>query len=129
MRPSSFSVRSVAKMSRTTDGRQPHRRLVQKQHARLGHQRPPDGQHLLLAARKSARLLRLTLLEPGEEGEDLLQPLGHREAPPPSRIRPESQVLRHREWSEQLPALRDLHEATGDDLLHTQGVQAARRRG
>ena len=36
---------------------QPHRRLVQQQQARPGHEGAADGQHLLLAAREGARHL------------------------------------------------------------------------
>ncbi|MNV92028.1 hypothetical protein D3C71_1865780 [compost metagenome] len=36
------------------DGRKTHRRFVQQQQARLGHQGPADGQHLLFAARQVA---------------------------------------------------------------------------
>ena len=37
--------------------REPHRRLVEQQHPRLGHQGAPDRQHLLLAAgQRAARL-------------------------------------------------------------------------
>ena len=34
--------------------RQPERWLVEQQQARQAHQRPPDGQHLLLAAAQGA---------------------------------------------------------------------------
>ena len=43
------------------DRRQAHRRLVEQQQPRPGHQRPADRQHLLLAARQRAGLLRRAL--------------------------------------------------------------------
>ena len=55
------------------DRRQAHRRLVQQQHARLGHQRAADGEHLLLAAGERAGHLARALLEPREQVEDALE--------------------------------------------------------
>ena len=46
-------------------GRQPHRRLVQQQQLRVGHQRAADGQHLLLAAGHRAGDLRSALRRGG----------------------------------------------------------------
>ena len=46
---------------------EPRRRLVEDQHARLGHQPARDHEHLLLAARERARGLRAAVAEPREE--------------------------------------------------------------
>ena len=51
------------------DGRESHGRLVEQQQARARHQRAADGQHLLLAARERAALLRDALAQPREERE------------------------------------------------------------
>ena len=51
------------------DGREAQRRLVEEQEARAGHQRPADGQHLLLAARQRAALLRHRSLSRGNSVE------------------------------------------------------------
>ena len=50
--------------------REAHRRLVEQQQLRDGHQRAADRQHLLLAAGQRAPGLLLALLEDGEERED-----------------------------------------------------------
>ena len=42
---------------------EPERRLVEHQELRVGHQRPADREHLLLAAREVSRPLPTTLLE------------------------------------------------------------------
>src|SRR5262245_46893640 len=57
------------------DGRQAQRRLVEHEHAGARHERPADGQHLLLAAGHGARGLAPALLEAREEAEHLLEPL------------------------------------------------------
>ena len=57
------------------DRRQPHRRLIQQQQARMGHDGASHCQHLLLAAREGPRNLTVTLLETREQGEDFLQVL------------------------------------------------------
>ena len=46
--------------------RQPHRRLVEQQHPRPGHQRATDRHHLLLAAGHGAAHLGATFGEPGK---------------------------------------------------------------
>ena len=52
--------------------REAFRRLVHQQHARIGHQRAADREHLLLAAGKIGRHLRAPLGEPREHGEHRL---------------------------------------------------------
>ena len=49
-----------------------HRRLVEQQDPRLGHQRPAHRQHLLLAAAERAGDLVLALLRPREHLEGAL---------------------------------------------------------
>src|SRR5262249_53046946 len=53
--------------------RQPFRRLVHQQHAPVRHQRAPDRQHLLLAARERAGDLPSALPKPREELGDRLE--------------------------------------------------------
>ena len=52
------------------DRRQPQRRLVEQHQLGPGHQRPPDRQHLLLAARQEACLRALALAQDREVGID-----------------------------------------------------------
>ena len=52
--------------------RKTKRRFVKDEQNRFGHQAPSDCQHLLLAARKAAGALRLSLCESRENAEDLL---------------------------------------------------------
>ena len=56
--------------------REAERRLVEQQQLRAGHQRPADGQHLLLAAGQQAAALGAALLEDREQLEDPLLGLG-----------------------------------------------------
>jgi hypothetical protein len=58
------------------DWRQAQRRLIQNQQLRLHHQRPRDGQHLLLAARQRRGRLPLPLLQDREKVEQPLPALG-----------------------------------------------------
>ena len=77
--------------------RQPGRRLVEHQHPRVGHQRPPDGEHLLLAAAHRAGALADALAEAGEQLEHERPPLGVG----PPRVGAEVEVLAHRHLGEQ----------------------------
>src|SRR5207237_2220834 len=52
------------------DRREAERRLVEQQHPRLGHERAPDREHLLLAAGERSAELRGPFLEAREERED-----------------------------------------------------------
>src|SRR4051812_6018332 len=45
------------------DRREPLERLVEKQQRRIGHERAPDGEHLLLASRELVSPVRAALLE------------------------------------------------------------------
>ena len=53
-----------------------HRRLVEQQQLRSGHQRPSDGEHLLLAAGHRPGLLGDALPQPREQLEHPLLVLG-----------------------------------------------------
>ncbi len=80
--------------------RQAQRRLVQHQNARLGHQRPPDGQHLLLTAGQRAAELTLSLLQAGEEGKDTLAILLDDLHIPFEYVSAHIQILVHRQGAE-----------------------------
>ena len=63
----------MSKTWRDQHGGEAHRRLVEQQEPRAGHQRPADGQHLLLAARQRAARLACGAPAAGEQGEDALE--------------------------------------------------------
>ena len=46
-------------------------RFVQQEQPGARHERPPDGEHLLLPPRKGPGVLVLSLLQPGEEREEM----------------------------------------------------------
>src|SRR5947208_7209341 len=87
--------------------------LVHQEHARVAHQRPRDGEHLLLAAGKGARDLLGARLELREQLEDAGQVPGRGGAP--SFRHP--QVLPHRQRGEDAPALRHEADAFARDRL------------
>ena len=94
------------------------RRLVHQQHARVGHQRAADRQHLLLAAGQQARQLAAALLQPrkhvehGVEGPERLAGLG-------CACR-HVQVLAHGEAAEHTAALRHQRQPLRGNLLGRQ---------
>src|SRR5882757_5723463 len=53
------------------EGREPQRRLIEEQEARLGHHRAAKCEHLLLAAGEEACLLAASIVEAREELEDV----------------------------------------------------------
>src|SRR5437867_4838728 len=55
------------------DGSQPHARLVEQQEPWVRHERPPDREHLLLAAREGAGYLSQALGQPWKQSEDPLE--------------------------------------------------------
>ena len=97
LRPSSRSRCRTSQDVLDELGRQAHRRLVQQQQLRPGHQRPADGQHLLLAAGQRA----------GQPAAHLAAAPGRARRPRPGRarvsavpaagVRAEQQVLLHRQ--------------------------------
>src|SRR5262249_12260030 len=97
-------------------GRKAHRWLVQQQQLRLRHHGPADGQHLLLASRKIAGLLGLTLPKPGKALDDRVRSALHLGFVG-DKISTHSQVLRDGHFSKDLSTFRDLHEATSRDLV------------
>ncbi len=97
------------------DGRQPHARLVEQQQARAGHQRPADGEHLLLAARERARDLGQAFLEAREEGEDPLE-VGLDPVIAPA-VGAHHEVLLDAQTLEDAPALGDMGDPAKHDLV------------
>ena len=98
------------------DRREAHRRLVEEQERRVGHQGPADRAHLLLAAGHRPRLLRLALGQAGEEREHAVEVLlqaGLGLALEGAHL----EVLEHRHPREELAALRGLRDAAGDDVV------------
>ena len=53
--------------------REPLRRLVEEQHARVGQQRAPDRDHLLLAAGELVAAMPAPLLQPWEQVVDIVE--------------------------------------------------------
>ena len=101
-------------------GRQPFRRFVEQQHARVSHQRAADCEHLLLAAGKRAGKLRVALLEPREQAKDTLNVpwLGGLALALPG----DGEVFTHRQRWKDPAALRDEADAEPRNPL---GAQAA----
>ena len=104
------------------DRRQAHRRLVHEQDLGVGHQGPAHGQHLLLAAAEGAGDLALALLEAREHREGLLDArrdgclVGDDEGA-------HLQVLGDRQAGEDAPALRDLDDAPGHDVVGREAAE------
>jgi hypothetical protein len=92
--------------------REAERGLVEQQVARLGHQRAPEGEHLLLAAGEVAGELLAALGEAREEGVDAVEVVPQVAAV--GGVAPDAQVLVHVELPEDPPALHDL----GDPGTH-----------
>ena len=91
VRPSfSFSSRTIRKISRVDERREPERRLVEEQQPRPAHQRAGEREHLLLAAGERAGVLVEPLADPGEVAAHPLDVAVERAAP---RVGAEPQVL------------------------------------
>jgi hypothetical protein len=104
-------LRTISKISSTICGARPHGRLVEQDHGRPRHERPPDRRHLLLAARGVSGLRRSPLLEAREEGVHLLQvelDLGARGV---AGIGAREQVVLDREVAEAMPPFHHLDHA------------------
>ena len=96
---------------------QAERGLVQQQQLRLRHQRPGDGQHLLLAARKRSAALRLAFLEAGKELEG---PLHARPRIAAELLRTHQQILAHAHARKDPAPLRRLRDAEAHHLMRRQ---------
>ena len=94
--------------------RQPERRLVEEQQLGSAHQRPGDGQHLLLAARQAAGSLGAALPQPGEHLEPALDV--RRDLAVPADVGTGQQVVLDRQVVERAPALRHVGHAGAHDL-------------
>ena len=86
-------------------GRQPHRGLVEQHQHRPGHQRPADGEHLLLPARQRSGQPGAHLREHREQLVDLVERLPGLSVPA-ARVSAEHQVLLHGQPGEDMAALR-----------------------
>src|SRR5579883_507436 len=93
--------------------RQAERRLIEDEQLRLAHHAAADCQHLLLAARQRAGVLRPALLQAGEDGDDVVEVL--LPAGAATAVAAELEVLANRQVGEDAPAFRDLDEARLDD--------------
>src|SRR3954469_22741060 len=96
------------------DGCEAERRLVEHEQGRLAHQPPPDGAHLLLAAREGPAQLPLSLLQPGEQREDPFEvrvpPLARA-----ARVRAELEIVAHAHLRKERPPFRDVADSHLDD--------------
>ena len=115
-RPRLVNPRDRLKNLFDQDRRQPHGGFIQQQHFGLRHERPADGQHLLLAARQGPRDLSAPFLQPGEQGEDALQ-VSVDSVAFGAGVGTHGEVLVNCELAKDTPALRDLHHALGNDLV------------
>src|SRR2546425_3252637 len=95
---------------------EPHRRLVEEHDLRPRHQRAPDREHLLLAARKRPALLVQAFLQAREEAEDALLVLLDA-LHVVSRERAHLQVLADGHARKDAPALGRVRDAEPDDLV------------
>ena len=92
--------------------RQAERRLVEQQHARRGHQRAADREHLLLAAGQQRGALGPALAQDREQLVDARP----RSVLVARRESARAQVLLDREGPEHAPALGNLHEPRARDV-------------
>jgi hypothetical protein len=81
-------------------------RLVEKEQARLRHQRAPERQHLAFSARQGGGQLAAPLGEAREALVDLLQIPLHGFAVPPARIGTQNKIVRYGHLGEEFTALR-----------------------
>src|SRR5580765_1405668 len=98
------------------DRGEPHRRLVEQQERRMGHERPADRDHLLLAAGECSGLLLLSFREPGKERVDPFEVAAELRAVTSLECA-HLEVLEHGHAGEELAALRRLRNAEPYDVV------------
>jgi hypothetical protein len=101
-----------------------HGWFVEKKKLGVGHEGPPDGEHLLFATAEGAGGLRTSFVEDGKESPNFLQsgleglfPFLSRE-----RVGPEGQILEHGKRGKELPAFGNERDASGDNLVWVEGL-------
>src|SRR5215475_1237564 len=102
-------------------GGEPERRFVEEHQRRLGHERAPDREHLLLTAAERPRQLGPPL---GQDGEARVHALEGALYSPlvRARVGAHVQVLEDRQLREELAALGDVRDAQAHDRLRGQPV-------
>ncbi len=118
----------VWKIWRAIRGARPERRLVEQEQPGARHERPPDGEHLLLAAGERPGRLPAALPEHREERENALEVGGHA-GPVAAGVGADRQVLLDGEAREDLAALGREAHAAGDELPGRAGRRPVAPRG
>src|SRR5256886_8952611 len=102
--------------------REPLGRLVEDEQVRIGHERPADGEHLLLAAREPAAEVVHACGEPGEESQNLGErPRVARRA---AVFRERDQVLAHTQVGKDLASFRDERDSAARDMVGAPSLDA-----
>src|ERR1019366_4275382 len=104
--------------------REPERRLVEEHELRARHERSPDGEHLLLAARERARLLPAPLRERRKVLVDALEERleGAAIARAAAAARPEAEVLLRREVGERAAPLGHVRDPEARHICRGQAI-------
>ena len=97
------------------DGRETERHLVDQQHLRPCHERPPDGDLLLLAAGQPSREICVALAQPRQQCQDPLE-VGV-DLPVGAQVCAHAEVVFDGERGEEPAALRHLHDACAHDAV------------
>ena len=105
----------TSKICFTISGAKPERWFVEHQQLRAAHQRAPNRQHLLLAARQGAAALVQPLLEARKQRRDALEIL--LEVCAAVDLGAHLQVFEHGHAREDAPAFRRLCDAQMGDLV------------
>jgi hypothetical protein len=90
------------------------------------HQGAADRQHLLLAAGEQGAVLVLAVLQDGELGENLLQPLSAHTRLADGKGA-QFEVLAHAEAPQDVAALRDVYDAGAGDVMGAHGGDVTAR--
>ena len=103
-------------------GREAHRRLVEQQEFRFGHQRATEREHLLLATGQRSGRLTQPLLQAGKHVEDELLDVRPRRRTAGSDGA-ELKMLGDREVRKDLPAFGHVHDPAAHDLVRIELVE------